>query len=386
MMLGAYPQSADRIDGGVASAITYLSQALSAEPGIDLIGVRIAVVPGDPAQSTGFSWPIVDLPLGKLALLRFFGPQKKKLSELIDHYRPDIVHGQGTDIPGFLAIRSGLPAVVTVHGLLAECARFQTKPAMKARAVLTALLTERSTVRRATNLIAISPYVAKYYKKEIRGRIHDVPNAVAPGFFEIARAPERGRLLYAGRIANGKGLVELLHATARNRAAITRLVLAGASPDSSYEKMLRNEAAILNLGECVHFAGLLRERELFREFSRAEALMLPSHQETAPMVVQEAMAAGMAVVATNVGGIPHQLEHDRTGLIFEPGDVDQLAALVARIAKEADLSRRIGAAAKKVAITRYQAGAVAKETLSVYRTMIVPGAQRTSADGKGAAR
>lgn len=368
-MIGPFPQSPDRIDGGVASAITYLSQALVAEQGIDLVGVRISKGRADPCQADRFSWPMVDLPLGRRALTTLYRRQKILFERLIEKYRPDIVHGQGTDIAGFLAVRSGLPTVVTVHGLLAECARLQTQPAAKARAVLAAMLTERSTVRRATDLIAISPYVTNYYRGDVKGHIHDIPNAVAPHFFDVARAPERGRLLYAGRIANGKGLIELLQAVARNRRSIAKLVLAGAAPDPAYESLIRNEAGRLSLAECVQFAGLLREQELLQELGRAEALMLPSHQETAPMVVQEAMAAGVAVIATSVGGIPHQLEHDVTGLLFQPGDVDQLAALVTRIGTEADLSGRLGAAAKAVASTRYQAGAVAKSTVSVYRNI-----------------
>ena len=370
MMIGPYPQSPDRINGGVASAVMYLSQALAAEPGIDLIGVRIAKGRADSCQSTQFNWPVADLPLGRLGLTTFYRRQKHRLGELINHFRPDIVHGQGTDIAGFLAVGCGLPAVLTVHGLLGECARFQTDPATKARAVLAAMLTERNTVRRATDLIAISPYVTRYYQKEIKGRIHDVPNAVAPNFYRLARVPERGRLLYAGRIAHGKGLIELLQAVARNRATVTRLVLAGAAPDPVYEDLVKNEAVRLNLAECVQFAGLLRESALLQEFARAEALMLPSHQETAPMVVQEAMAAGLAVIATNVGGIPEQVEHEVTGLLFEPGDVNQLTALIARFGNDEDLSRRLGAAAKAVAIERYQASAVARATISVYRTML----------------
>jgi glycosyltransferase involved in cell wall biosynthesis len=376
MMIGPYPQSPDKIDGGVASAVMYLSQALAVEPDIDLIGVRIAKGRANSCQSVQFSWPVADLSLGRLGLTTFYRRQKHRLEVLINQYRPDIVHGQGADIAGFLAVGCGLPTVVTVHGLLGECARFQTDPASKARAVLAAMLTERNTVRRATDLIAISPYVTRYYQKDIRGRIHDVPNAVAPNFFGIARVPERGRLLYAGRIAHGKGLIELLQAVARNRATVTRLVLAGAAPDPGYQNLVREEAARMNLSECVQFAGLLREPALLEELARAEALMLPSHQETAPMVVQEAMAAGLAVIATNVGGIPEQLEHEVSGLLFEPGDVNQMTALIARLGNDQDLSRRLGAAAKAVAIKRYQASAVARATIAVYRTMLDTGRQR----------
>jgi len=369
-MIGPYPESPDRIDGGVAAATMYLSQALTSRPGVELIGARIARRGDESREDNALGWPVVDLPLGRLSLSTFYRRQRRRLENLLRRYDPNIVHGQGSDLAGFLAVGCGRPAVVTVHGLLGECARYQTDPANKLRAALAARLTERRTIRRATDLIAISPYVARYYCADISGRIHDIPNPVAPEFFHLRRRPERGRLLFAGRIANGKGLLELLHAVARNASSVTKLVLAGATPDAAYGAQLRREADKLGLTDCVQFAGLLAEPEILEEFARAETLVLPSHQETAPMVVQQAMAAGLAVIATTVGGIPYQIQHDVSGLLFEAGDVGNLAGLIGRLGRDATLSRRLGEAAKTIATTRYQASAVADATLAVYRTAL----------------
>jgi glycosyltransferase involved in cell wall biosynthesis len=245
------------------------------------------------------------------------------------------------------------------------------------RATLAARLTERPTIRRTTDLITISPYVAEYYRNDIKGRVHDIPNPIAPAFFEVRRIAERGRLLFAGRIANGKGLVELLHAVAQNAATVSKLVLAGATPDPDYGKRLRKEADSLGLGTRVNFAGLLSEHELLDEFALAEALVLPSHQETAPMVVQQAMASGLAVIATRVGGIPYQIQHEVSGLLFEAGNVGALSGLIARLGRDATLSRRLGAAAKAIATSRFKASGVADATISVYRAVLA-GAQRVT--------
>jgi glycosyltransferase involved in cell wall biosynthesis len=371
MMIGPYPTSPDRIDGGVASALLYLSQALSDEPSIDLVGVRIAKGHTDASSVEGFGWPVTDLPLGRMSLSTFYRRQRNQLRDLLKRFRPDIVHAQGADIAGYLAVGCGLPAVVTVHGLLAECAKFQTNVRSRMRAALAARLTERHTVRRARHLISISPYVTSYYEGKIDGLVHHIPNPVSSNFFRVERKPERGRLLYAGRVSNGKGIIELLQSVARNKD-INRLILAGAAPDPPYLKRVYDEAAQLNLLDRVTFAGLLDEPALLREFGLAEALVLPSFQETAPMVVQQAMAAGLPVIASKVGGIPYQLEHDITGWLFEPGNVDQLAELIARLGKDADSVRRVGEAAKAVALDRYPAGSVASATISVYRRMLSP--------------
>ena len=220
MMIGPFPRSPDRIDGGVAAATMYLCQALAAEPDMELIGVRICNGDGMPGEDRALGWPVADLALGNGSLSTLYRRQKRRFSELLARYRPDIVHAQGADLAGVLATGCGLPAVVTVHGLLGECARLQTHPAEKARAILSGLLTERPTVRRATDLISISPYVGRYYEGEIKGRVHEIPNAIAPRFFRLPRAPERGRLLFAGRIAKGKGR---MISCMRSRGLPTRL-------------------------------------------------------------------------------------------------------------------------------------------------------------------
>jgi len=369
MMLGPYPRSPHRIDGGVAAAMTYLSTALRETSGVELVGVRLASVPSG-RDGADFPWPVVDLPLERLSLSTLYARQKSQLAKLIHRFRPEIVHAQGTDVAGFVAVTCGLPTVVTVHGLLAECAKYQTDTVARWRAKLVAHLTERASVRKAANLISISPYVRQYYGDEIRGRVYDIPNAVAPAYFSIPRSPEKGRMLYAGRIARGKGLVELLEASARQRGSVTRIVLAGGTPDPAYGTMLRDLAEGLGIASVVKFAGLLSEPSLSREFALAEALVLPSFQETAPMVVQQAMAAGLAVVASAVGGIPSQVQHEVNGLLFPAGDTGRLSDLLARLKDEKDLSERLGRAAKAHAEANWRATAVANATIDVYRDML----------------
>lgn len=369
MIVGPYPRSAERIDGGVAAAVTYLSQALVRERGVELIGVRVVKDDGGPSFYETLGWPVVNLPLGRLSVSTLYRRQFRSFRQVVAKYRPDIVHGQGADVAGFLAVGSPVPSVVTVHGLLGECARQQTNFVAKTRDHLQGLLTEKSTVRRARDLIAISPYVARYYEKEIRGRIHEIPNAVASRFFAIQRAPEQGRLLFAGRISRGKGVMDLVRAVARCGTA-EKVVLAGAAPDRAFADGLHSEVRRLGLSGRVEFAGLLDESSLLAEFARAEALVLPSYQETAPMVVQQAMAAGLAVIATNVGGIPFQVEHDATGLLFEAGDIEQLVGLLARLRTEPSLSRRLGAAGRAVAMAHYDAGEVASMTRRAYERIL----------------
>jgi len=369
-MIGPYPRSVNRIDGGVAAAVTYLSQALVALSDVDLVGVRVAR-DGQSSEADGrFDWPICDLSHGSLGLSSLFRRQRIELQQLLRRYRPHIVHGQGVDVAGFLAVGCGVPAVVTVHGILGEDAKYKTNVLSRIRAAATGLLVERHSVRKAADLISISPYVTEYYGKQISGRVHEIPNAIAPEYFAVRRAVERGRFLYAGRIIKRKGVLDLVRAVGRDSSVVTRLVLAGGCPDGPYLDQVRREIDRHGLGDRVFFAGLLDEGAVLDEFSRAEALVLPSYQETAPMVIQQAMAAGVPVLASRICGIPYQIEHEVTGMLFEAGDVSQLSDLIGQFAADPALGDRLGHAAKEVALTRYHAHNVAEATRRTYESML----------------
>src|SRR4030095_9820709 len=94
LMIAPFPRYADRIDGGVAAATMYLCPALSAVPGVDLIGVRGARDGPDLPEEQSLGWPVVDLPLGRLSLSTLFVSQRRRLHEFLLRYDPQGVHAQ----------------------------------------------------------------------------------------------------------------------------------------------------------------------------------------------------------------------------------------------------------------------------------------------------
>jgi glycosyltransferase involved in cell wall biosynthesis len=149
-----------------------------------------------------------------------------------------------------------------------------------------------------------------------------------------------------------------------------KLILAGAIPDREFERRLR--AVISATGQTGHvvLTGLLDERALLDEFARASALVLPSYQETAPMVIQQAMAARLPVIATRVGGIPDMIENEISGFLFAPGDITVLQQLLQRFAEGASLDHGVANAARIVAHERFTAENVASATLAAYQSIL----------------
>ena len=155
---------------------------------------------------------------------------------------------------------------------------------------------------------------------------------------------------FAGRMVKVKDLPTLVRAFARAYSAMPalRLVLAGNGPERAAAEALAGD---LHVGHRVHFLGWVDD--LPRFYSTLDVFALSSVNEGTPVAAIEAMAAGRAVVATSVGGVPDVVEHDTSGLLVPPRDADALGAALARLAADRELRAAMGAAGRARAMERY---------------------------------
>ena len=122
----------------------------------------------------------------------------------------------------------------------------------------------------------------------------------------------------------------------------------------------------LGVEERVMFLGLQRNVEPFLQ--AADCFVLPSRwQEAAGLVVLEAQASGLPVVASRIGGIPEYIDDDRTGLLFAPDDIGALAACLRRLCTDAALVRRMGSAAQMWVQERFSVESRLPDLLNMYR-------------------
>ena len=143
-------------------------------------------------------------------------------------------------------------------------------------------------------------------------------------------------IICVGRLSPEKGQTGLLRAFARLRVnhPDLSLRLVGDGPDREALERLSGE---LGVSEAVTFAGRLPEPETLIEISRANLLVLPSFMEGLPIVLMEAMALGIPVIASRVAGIPELVSDGKTGLLFAPSDWDELAQCISRLLSDKDL-------------------------------------------------
>ena len=137
-----------------------------------------------------------------------------------------------------------------------------------------------------------------------------------------------------GRIEPYKGqhvLIDAL-ATLKQQHISPLVVMAGAVMDQSYFDTLKEQIYRQDLKDNVHYIGISREPG--KLMSCCDVVVLTTYRETFGLVLIEAMRAGTAVLGTNAGGVPEIIQHNETGMLYEPGDAQQLAACLAELYRD----------------------------------------------------
>ena len=147
------------------------------------------------------------------------------------------------------------------------------------------------------------------------------------------------------------------------------MVLAGSVADIEFDSELRADVARLNLTNYVYFRGILGSEQLLEELSQCACLVLPSYQETAPMLIQEAMAGDVPVIAGNICGMPYPVDDGRTRFLVPPGDVDALTDRLSTLLSNGAMRERFGTEARVRVENQYRATTIARKTIYVYRDM-----------------
>ena len=400
-IVGDYPVGGDRVGGGVESAFLYLVEGLRRIEGLELhlvtLDRRASARRVIPATATGGPTIHVLPMFPRLELLRGFRTYRRWLREVLDGIRPDVVHAQGATDHAFAALRSGHPTVVTAHGIQREDARHQATLALRLRKRLYARLIERDNLRRTRHLIAIAGYVTEYFRDVLdpRTHVHQIPNAVADRYFELPAAPGDRVVLYAGRLIERKRVADLVSAFARIAGDVPGATLRLAGDERSepaYTAEIRRRIESAGLADRVHLLGALSEDAIADEYARADAFALASIQETTPMVIGQAMAAGRPVIATAVGGVAEMVADGVSGRVLAPGDVEGFAAGLRDVLADPARARAWGEAGRRHAEADYRVDVVAARTAEVYRAVAAEGGAEGRATGgaerraRGAAR
>lgn len=406
VQVGQYPISADCIRGGVEASVFGLTQEL-VKQGHD---IHVFDVPRMDSKDSIETPNITNGPrisTNTLIVHRYANPGSHNVDQLkcvpnmvqdILALHPDIVHIHGTSELSANIYTScqqhGLKLMLTIHGL----ARIEKKnklyqawqnlhtgtdPLCKKRipAFMKALYqffrqsrVECQLLERADRAIVDTGYLLdalKEYPVKRLPELYVIPQGANEKFYDNSRAIcdnlRSISILCVGAFGVRKSQIELVRAfeRLRERGVDAKLVLCGVVAEQAYFNQLKSVVSASAYKNDIVIKENLPFEQLMQEYRHATIFALHSQEESQGIVFAEAMAMGLPVVSTRVGGIPYVVEQGKTALLSEYGDIDATAAAMEMLLKN-DTIRTQYAQNAIVAARRYKWSNIAEEIVKLY--------------------
>lgn len=288
--------------------------------------------------------------------------------------------------------------IVHIHDWLVALAGIATKHYLKTPLILTIHSTEVGRVFNLNNpdsyLIDGIEWWATYESKRVivtsnsmkhevkehfhlpQSKIDVIPNAIDASKYDIkvnreavkrryGIAPDDRIVLFVGRLVPQKGVEYLIKATSKiiSNNPNARIVIVG---DGWLKEHLWSLADSSEYKHRISFLGFLSDSELIELTLSSDVLVIPSIYEPFGIVALEGMAAGVPVVASNIGGLAEIVEHDRTGVLVYAGDSNSIAWEVNKILSDPNYAQWLVENAKRKIQEIYSWDAVARRTVEVY--------------------
>jgi glycosyltransferase involved in cell wall biosynthesis len=302
---------------------------------------------------------------------------RKKLREI----HPDLVHAQGTERDcAVSAVLSPYPKILTIHGnlrLIKKQVGFRPFSAMWFQSFL-----EGFAVPRFDGVICITNYTKNAVEHEVP-KTWVVPNAVDPSFLELGQQrlsdscsrpstldsrPQCPIILCVANVdprKNQNAFIKALDPLAKQMKFEIRFF--GECGDSDYAREFKE---LIGSRTWCHYGGMIGRKILRDQFEQADMLALPTHEDNCPMVVLEAMAAGVPVIASRVGGIPDLIDGMKTGLFCDPWNPSSFPEGVGQILGNLNLAGRLARNAHEEALRRFHPKVIAKRHLEIYQQVL----------------
>lgn len=214
-------------------------------------------------------------------------------------------------------------------------------------------------------------------------RVCYVPNAIDVSPYRNLPRPradqtDQVNILFLGHIGHEKGCFDLLDAMelVREQTKAPFCVhFVGETLLSGEKDAIRAQVEVRGLQKWAHIHEPAYGEQKIAHFRTCDIFTLPSHHEGMPMAVIEAMAAGLPVVASRVGGIPEQVVPEQTGLLVEAGDVLALTEALLRLIENPDERLRMGLAGRQRAVEQFDIEIKVEKLISFYHQLMIDRSQ-----------
>ncbi|HVF09406.1 MAG TPA: glycosyltransferase family 4 protein [Abditibacteriaceae bacterium] len=296
----------------------------------------------------------------------------RRMIDILIKHSIDLLHVQCVSSNGYYALLAKralhLPLIVTTQGeRTMDAAQIYQHSAFMNHNL-------RELLAGADYITACSQHtlddMENYWGESLTGRAGVVYNGIQLSDFEFEQPPAfahpKPYILGIGRLVSQKGFDVLIKAFAKADVPAHDLLLAGEGPERG---VLETLAQKLGLAERVRFLGRADRPTAVALFKGCAFFVLPSRHEPQGIVNLEAMAAGKAVIAARVGGVPEIVVDGETGVLVPGEDDEALAQAIACIAHDTALRQRLGAAGQRRA-RQFDWSRIAQQYLDIYATAL----------------
>ena len=381
VQVGSFPLSKDCIRGGVESSVYGLAKALVRNHIVHVFDV--------PRLGGEDQAAIVD----GILVHRYKNRGKhnvdacERVSQVVEEIvsiQPDIVHIHGTNQYSHaiyqLLVRRGLKVLVTVHGL----ANVEKRNALRKKKSLKTLYqylvqsrTEYSLLSQVPQIIVDTEYVAEqirtcYAKGQIKRlpQMHVIPQGINQQYAMLQSLCDEPIIFSLGAISKRKGHLLLVKAFELLCKQIpnAKLIIAGIVAEKDYYDELQQYIQQSKYAHLIQLCINLSQEQIFQLYQNVRIFALHSQEESQGIVFAEAMAVGLPIVSTKVGGIPFVVTHGETGLLAEYEDVEAFATNMSILLQNNDLYDLMAKNGKMESLN-YLWDSIADRILELYSTI-----------------
>jgi glycosyltransferase involved in cell wall biosynthesis len=365
-LVGDYPVQPKTIRNGPQAVFSYLLEGLRHLPDLDIHVVTASkhLDRPDSFQRNGVTFH--HLPYRRLPAELSFFVLRPRVQRVLRQIAPDLVHGQSGHRYGAMCLSAGYPTILTCHNVHGAEVPFTAGRLNQLRLSIHFAVSRRYFVANARHIVSISPYIRRSYESLVGATFYDIDNPISDTFFNLDPECEvPNRILFVGMLRSRKRPDRALSALALavQKVPQLHLHLAGAPVEAALYRDMLSFIAQHRLEDNVKLLGHLGEDQILECYQN----------ETSPMVVQQALAAGKPVVVTNAGGTRYLVDEGRNGFVAERDDVAGLAEALVKLAKDDALRRHFGFRARQAALSRFKSEVVAAKMYRAYQHVLAKG-------------
>lgn len=306
---------------------------------------------------------------------------RSKLAELHQHTSFDVIHSQSMGANGVLkwAKSNSIPIVSTWHGTnMTELSAYFSTASYNLRywhwlvitpvTLFSRYLRMELPIRKACKAITlVSPTLEKHMKKHATGKVITIPNGVViPEHIDPRFDSETIDMISIGRLVKQKGVQHAINGIASLPEHLRSKVHLNIVGEGPYLDNLQQLTNSLGMNDYVTFHGRMVGETLANMYKKCLIHLMPTtSHEGLPLTILEGMSYGLVTVASDIGGIPSLITHNKDGVLISPGNSQELVQNLERLIQDSSLMQTLSESARTTIIEGYSMDKMVNDTLEV---------------------